>query len=113
MMVARPRDALVLPLGRDASSRFGPWIVGAMVYVASIALAGAMMLSSVSEHWQSDRLGGHYAQVAEALGAHATRVETPKTLAPAIQQALAANREGRTAVLEVMTRAEENVAKFW
>lgn len=66
-----------------------------------------------SEHWQSDRLGGHYAQVAEALGAHATRVETPKTLAPAIQQALAANREGRTAVLEVMTRAEENVAKFW
>ena len=29
------------------------------------------------------------------------------------RKALAANCEGRTAVLEVMARAEENVAKFW
>ena len=61
-----------------------------------------------SEHWQSNQLGGHYAQVAEALGAHSERVETD--LAPAIQRALAANLEGRAALLEVMTKAEENVA---
>jgi len=66
-----------------------------------------------SEHWQSNCLGGHYAQIGEALGAHAERVETPEALAPAIERALSANREGRTALLEVMTKAEENVAKFW
>lgn len=66
-----------------------------------------------SEHYQSNRLGGHYAQVAEALGAHAERVETPSELAPAIQRALASNREGRAALVEVMTKAEENIAKFW
>lgn len=66
-----------------------------------------------SEHWQSHQLGGHYAQVAEALGAHAERVEASPDLAPAIQRALAANRQGRAALLEVMTKAEENVAKFW
>ena len=57
--------------------------------------------------------GGHYAQVAEALGAHAERVEAPPNLAAAIQRALAANRQGRAALVEAMTKAEENVAKFW
>ena len=66
-----------------------------------------------SEHYQSNQLGGHYAQVAEALGAHAERVEAPPELASAIQRALAANREGRAALVEVMTKAEENIAKFW
>ncbi|MDE2813470.1 MAG: thiamine pyrophosphate-dependent enzyme, partial [Gemmatimonadota bacterium] len=66
-----------------------------------------------TEHYQSNQLGGRYAQVAEALGAHAERVETPSDLAPGIQRALEANREGRAALVEVMTKAEENVAKFW
>ena len=66
-----------------------------------------------SEHYQSNELGGHYAQVAEALGAHAERVEAIPDLAPAIQRAIAANGEGRAALLEVMTKAEENVARFW
>ena len=50
-----------------------------------------------TEHYQSNELGGHYAQVAEALGAHAERVEAIPDLAPAIQRALAANGEGRAA----------------
>ena len=66
-----------------------------------------------SEHWGSNALGGHYAQVAEGLGASAQRVEAVEELAPAILKALAANREGRPALLEVMTKVEENVPSFW
>ena len=31
-----------LPLGQEGSARFLPWIVGAMVYLAALALAGAL-----------------------------------------------------------------------
>ena len=54
-------------------------------------------------------MSGNYAQVSAGLGTHAERVDTPDELAPAIHRALAANREGKTAVLEVMTKAEPNV----
>ena len=57
MRRAGARDGLVLPLGGDASSRCGPWIVGAIVYIASIAMAGAMMLSSAGPAWQSELAG--------------------------------------------------------
>lgn len=57
MRAGTTRDSLVLPLGRDASSRYGPWIVGAMVYIASIALAGALVLSSAGQAWQGDLAG--------------------------------------------------------
>ncbi len=66
-----------------------------------------------SERWGSNALGGHYAQVAQGLGARARRVEAVEDLAPAIGEALAANKEGQPALLEVMTKVEEEVPKFW
>ena len=66
-----------------------------------------------SEHWGSNALGGHYAQVAEGLGARAQRVEAVEELGPASRQGLAANREGQPALLEVMTKVEENVPSYW
>jgi acetolactate synthase-1/2/3 large subunit len=66
-----------------------------------------------AERWQSNRLGGDYAKVAEGLGAYAEKVTTPDQLAPAIKRAIAANKEGRPALLEAMTKEEENVPKFW
>ena len=65
------------------------------------------------ERWGAHRLSGEYAKVAEGLGAHARRVETPDELAPAIREAVAANRRGRPAVLEVITKEEEAVPNFW
>ena len=62
-----------------------------------------------SEQWESNRLGGEYAKVAEGLGAYAEKVRAPDEVGPAIQRGLSANREGRPAVLEMMTKAEENV----
>ena len=66
-----------------------------------------------SEAWGSDRLGGEYAKVAEGLGAYSEQVRAPDQVGPAIHRALAANRDGRPAVLEMMTKAEENVPCYW
>ena len=66
-----------------------------------------------SEHHGSDRLSGEYAKVAEGLGAHAQRVDTPDQLAPAIRSALEATRAGQPAVIEAITKEEEAVPKFW
>jgi len=66
-----------------------------------------------SERWGSNKLSGEYAKVAEGLGAHAQRVDTPDQIAPAIHQAMAANRNGKPAVLEIITKEEEDVPRFW
>ena len=59
-----------------------------------------------------DRLGGCYSGVARELGAHAERVDQPGEVRAAFERAVAANREGRPAVVEVMTKAEERVARY-
>jgi thiamine pyrophosphate-dependent acetolactate synthase large subunit-like protein len=66
-----------------------------------------------TEHWQSNQLSGEYATVAQGLGAYGEKVESPDDVAAAIRRGLEANREGRPAVLEMITKEEENVAKYW
>lgn len=46
-----------VPLGRDASSRFLPWITGLMVYLAAVALAATMVLAEAGETWRRDLSG--------------------------------------------------------
>ena len=66
-----------------------------------------------SEHWGSDRLSGDYAKVAEGLSAYAEKVHTPDQISAAIRRGIAANEAGQPAVLEMMTKAETNVPRFW
>ncbi len=40
-----------LPLGRDPSGRFLPWLVAVMVYLAALALVSAMAMNKVVERW--------------------------------------------------------------
>ena len=47
-MFARRTD---LPLDRDALSRFLPWIIAFMAYLAVLALAGALILHDLAERW--------------------------------------------------------------
>jgi acetolactate synthase-1/2/3 large subunit len=49
---------------------------------------------------------GRYAEVALALGVAGERVERVADLEPALTRAIAANAEGRSALVEVMTREE-------
>ncbi len=66
-----------------------------------------------TERWGSNRLGGEYAKVAEGLGAYGERVETPDQIAPAIQRALEANKSGQPALLEMITKEEETISRYW
>jgi cell division transport system permease protein len=46
------RIPAVVPLGRDAPSRFLPWIFALMVYLAVLALTGVLILHTAVERWQ-------------------------------------------------------------
>ena len=66
-----------------------------------------------TKHWGSNKFSGNYSRVAEGLGAHAERVETPDQIRPAIRRALEQSQSGRPAVLEIITKEEENVPQYW
>ena len=65
-----------------------------------------------TEHWESNKLSGDYAKVAEGLGAFAETVETPDQLPGAIARAIAATKEGQPALLQTMTCGEETVSRY-
>lgn len=46
-----------LPLAGDDSARFLPWVAGAMVFLAAVALAGALLAQTVASRWQQDLAG--------------------------------------------------------
>ena len=66
-----------------------------------------------SEHWGAHRFSGEYAKVAEGLGAYAEKVDAPDRIAPALRNAVEATAKGQPAVLEVITKEETNVPRFW
>jgi cell division transport system permease protein len=51
------RRHLDLPLNRDGSVRFLPWIVALMVYLASLALAGTLVVRDVVTRWDRGLTG--------------------------------------------------------
>jgi cell division transport system permease protein len=46
-----------LPLQRDVTGRFLPWIIALMVYLAILALAGSMVLSDMAQRWDKGLAG--------------------------------------------------------
>jgi len=69
-----------VPLDRDASGPFLPWIVAVMVYLASLAVAAALLVHQVTERWQTNLSEGLTIQVppaatADDSGAYAARVD--------------------------------------
>ena len=66
-----------------------------------------------SEQWGANRFSGEYAKVAEGLGAYAEKVHTPDRIASALRNGVEATKKGQPAVLEIITKEETNVPKFW
>lgn len=69
-----------LPLDRDPAGGFLPWIVGLMVYLAALAIAGAVLADGLVERWRSDLADAVTVQVfpgadEEGQEAEARRVE--------------------------------------
>jgi cell division transport system permease protein len=52
-----------LPLERDALSRYLPWLIAFMVYMATLALAGMLVLGTLARYWDSDVSGTMTAQI--------------------------------------------------
>jgi acetolactate synthase-1/2/3 large subunit len=63
-------------------------------------------MPTASERFGANRLSGQYAGVAASLGAFSEQVLLPEDVAPAIRRGIAATRNGRTAVLEMITKEE-------
>jgi cell division transport system permease protein len=42
-----------LPLDRDASARYLPWLIAVMVYLAALGLAGALVMNKVVARWSA------------------------------------------------------------
>lgn len=64
-MLGRHSD---LPLKGDATSRFLPWLVALMTFLAAVAVAGVFVLSGLISRWDRDVSGTLTVQVAPVAG---------------------------------------------
>jgi cell division transport system permease protein len=55
-----------LPTSREPGGRFLPWIIGVMVYLATLSLAAAMVLSSAISGWTAELAGTVTVQILPA-----------------------------------------------
>ncbi|HSK41056.1 MAG TPA: hypothetical protein VK943_14920 [Arenibaculum sp.] len=95
-----------LPLERDVTGRFLPWMIAVMAFLAMLALAGAMLLSDLAERWDSGLTGTLTVEVSPPPGGdaaeHARRVEAVVALlraSPGIGSAQALPRGDLEALL--------------
>ena len=72
----------------------------------------AQSMPVASERFGSNRLSGRYSLVAEGLGAYSERIERPEEIVPALRRGMRANREGRPAVLEFVTREDPVFSQY-
>jgi len=80
-----------------------------MTVVLNNSVMGGYSLHNMpvaAEKFRSNRLSGRYAQVAQALGAYAERVEQAGDVRRALERGIAATRDGQPAVLEMITKEE-------
>ncbi len=119
--VAAPEKLVINVMGDAAFGMAGLDIETAVrseIPILTVVLNNGIMthynqnMPYASEHWDSDKLSGDYAKVAESLGAFAETVVTPDQLPGAIARAIAATKEGRPALLQTMTCGEETVSQY-
>jgi len=70
------RAAPALPLSRDASSRFLPWLIAFMVWLAAMAFAVLMILSAAGQQWRAGLEGTLTVQVLPPPQGDAAEIRT-------------------------------------
>src|SRR3546814_4018863 len=63
---ARGRSRQAVPLDRDSAGRYLPLLVAIMVYLAVLAVAGALMMTKLAERWDSGLAGALTVQIPPA-----------------------------------------------
>lgn len=102
---ARRRLRQPVPLDRDASGRYLPVLVAIMVYLAALALAGALSVNKLAERWDSGLSGALTLQIpAEAAaakdGAALTALVRALTATPGVVEVEPMAPQEMTALLE-------------
>ncbi len=73
----RPTD---IPLDRDPAARTLPWIIAVMAFLATIALAGALLLNTVIVRWSNSLSGTLTIQVPAAAGGEETEARIKRVI---------------------------------
>ncbi len=117
--VARPDWLAVNVMGDAAFGMIGMDLETAVrcrIPIVTVVMNNGLMggygewMPRAVDRFASNRLSGEYAALARALGAHAETAATPHELGPALERAVAAARDGRTVLVEVMTHEEPRLA---
>ena len=120
--VARPEKTVVHIMGDAAFGMSGMEIAAAArnrIGILTIILNNSCLggydkhIPVATEKYGTRFIWGDYAKVAEGLGAYAQRVEKPDEIIPAVSRALEKTREGKPALLEMITKEEKALSKYW
>jgi cell division transport system permease protein len=100
MAVKRSRQAV--PLDRDSSGRYLPLLVAIMVYLAALAVAGALTMAKLAERWDSGLAGALTVQLPAESADAATleAVVAALTATPGVRTAEPMDQQAMTALLE-------------
>src|SRR3546814_203089 len=102
---ARGRSRQAVPLDRDSAGRYLPLLVAIMVYLAVLAVAGALMMTKLAERWDSGLAGALTVQIppaADTAAGEATLEAVVAALAatPGVRSAEPLDRQAMSALLE-------------
>ena len=107
-------DAAFGMVGLDVETavRAGIPITTVVMNNSTMAIYPDSRTPTAVERYGLKDLSGDFYQVALALGAYAEQVTVPEEIGPAMRRALAANQQGRPALLEFITKEEGTFSKF-
>ena len=120
--VAKPEKVVVNVMGDAAFGMSGTEMATAarnQIAVLTIVLNNSCLggydkhIPIASQKFGTRFLRGEYFKAAEAFGVYAERIDSPKEVIPAIQRALKITKEGRPAFLEMITKEEIPLSKYW
>jgi acetolactate synthase-1/2/3 large subunit len=118
--VARPDKTVIHVLGDAAFGQCGMDIETAVrnrIGIVTVVLNNSCLggydkhLPNATRLYGTRFLSGSYSRVAEGLGAYTEVVEKPAEIIPAVRRAADVARDGRPAVLEVITKEEPIFSK--
>jgi cell division transport system permease protein len=103
--MAAKRNRQAVPLDRDASGRYLPLLVAIMVYLAALALAGALTMNKLAERWDTGLAGTLTVQVPAEAGAaeddpRLAAVVAALAATPGVLTVAAMDKREMTALLE-------------
>jgi cell division transport system permease protein len=102
-MAARRSRRQAVPLDRDASGRYLPLLIAIMVYLAGLALGGALAMNKLAERWDTGLSGALTVQLpAEAEGGSAQldAVAAMLSATPGVLEVEALDSQAIAALLE-------------